>query len=250
MHKKYKVLIVLGVIGWIGINQSCTHDSFIIENINPDPMDTIVIDTMVMDTTLIGTPCDSNLIYFNQDILPILKGSCAISGCHDANTATKGVVLDNYNNVINTADVLPFNLNESELYEVITEDNLDKVMPPTGKLDNETIGLIAQWILQGADNLECDNSSEECIQEDISYIEFVSGVFQTSCNGCHNSTSAFGGVILDNYSDVKTIVDNDRLFGAINWDQGFSQMPQGQEQLDSCTILKIKSWIDEGAKNN
>jgi hypothetical protein len=40
------------------------------------------------------------------------------------------------------------------------------------------------------------------------------------------------------------------LYGSINWESGFSMMPQGQNQLDSCTIAKVKTWIDEGAKNN
>ena len=232
--------------------QSCTHDPFLIDDIDPDPMDTInnPIDTMNIDTTDIVTPCDPDLIYFSKDILPILLGSCAISGCHDAATATEGIILDNYVNVVNTAKVKPFDLSDSELYEVITEDDPDKLMPPTGKLDNAKISLIAQWILEGAKNLECDEEIEGCDTENISYSGFVKGIFNTSCIGCHSTSAASGGVILDTYAGVKTVVNNNRLYGAINWDVGFEKMPQGQDKIDDCKISKIKSWIDDGAQNN
>ncbi|MFT4536235.1 MAG: hypothetical protein ACJA1A_003566 [Saprospiraceae bacterium] len=235
--------------------QSCTHDPFLIVDIDPEPMDTMVIDTMVIDTmdidtTNMGTPCDPDIIYFTTDILPILLGSCAISGCHDAATATEDVILDNYDNVINTAKVKPFDLSDSELYEVITEDDPDKIMPPTGKLDNAKISLIAQWILEGAKNLECDEETGGCVTENISYTGFVKGILNTSCIGCHSTAAASGGVILDTYAGVKTVVNNNRLYGAINWDIGFQKMPQGQDKLDDCKISKIKSWIDDGAQNN
>ncbi len=215
-----------------------------------NPIDTMVIDTMGVDTTDIGNPCDSNVIYFQYDILPILQGSCAFSGCHDAASASDGVILDNYDNVINTADVKPYDLSDSELYKVITENNPDDVMPPEGKMDNEKISLIAQWILQGALDLECDQAAVDCDTDNVSFSGFVSEVFNTSCNGCHSTSNAFGGVILDTYIGVKTVVDNNRLYGAINWEQDFERMPQGQDQLDSCTIAKVKIWIDEGAQNN
>ena len=251
------ILIVLAIIAWICIHQSCTHDSLIMDDMEPDPMDTMsnpmdtmVVDTMDMDTTGNEMPCDPDVVYFQNDILPILQGSCAFSGCHDADSASDGVILDNYENVLNTADVEPFDLSDSKLYEVITENDPDDVMPPTGKMDNAKISLIAQWILQGALDLECDQETSDCETENVSYSGFVAGIFDTSCNGCHSTTAAFGGVILGQYEMVKIEVDNGKLFGAINWDEGFERMPQGQDQLDSCTIVKIKSWIDEGAQNN
>lgn len=251
------ILIIFGIIAWICMHQSCTHDSLIMDDMEPDPMDTMtypmdtmVVDTMDIDTTGNGMPCNPDIVYFQNDILPILQGSCAFSGCHDADSASDGVILDNYENVLNTADVEPFDLSDSKLYEVITENDPDDVMPPTGKMDNAKISLIAQWILQGALDNECDEDTSDCDTDNISYSGFVSGVFSTSCNGCHSTTAAFGGVILDTYSGVNTVINNNRLYGAINWDQGFERMPQGQNQLDDCTIAKIKSWIDDGAENN
>lgn len=251
---KNHISIIAVTILWIGLHQSCTHDPFFMD-IDPDPMDTMTVDTMVIDTMNMdtmnnGIPCDPDVIYFQKDILPIFVSNCALSGCHDAVTATEDIVLDNFENIINTGEVEPFNLNDTEIYEVITEDDPDKVMPPTGKLDNAQINLIATWILQGAKDLECDEEEEPCDTENVSFSGFVVGVFQTYCNGCHATNVANGGVITDTYNGVKEAVDAGRLFEAINWNEGFNNMPQGQDQLDQCTLDKIKSWIDGGAENN
>lgn len=250
-YSNYSLLsCILFAFVWVLIQQSCTHDPIILDP-DPDPMDTTTtpIDTMMIDTMDMGMPCDPDKVYFERDIQPILRGSCAFAGCHDANTASDGVILEGYDNVIKTADIVPFNLGDSELYEVITENDPDKVMPPTGKLENEKINLIAKWILQGATNETCDDSTE-CNTTAVSYQNFVKGVMSTSCNGCHGPGTGFGGVRTDSYSGLKSVVDRGRLYGAISWQQGFSRMPQGQPQLDKCTIDKIKSWIDAGAQNN
>lgn len=253
MKKYFKnLIIVLGIIAFTGLNQSCTHDPFLLDEMEPDPMDTMTnpMDTMVVDTTIMENPCDSTVIYFKKDILPILQGSCALSGCHDASSAAKGVILDNYENVTNTIDVSPFNLGGSQLYEILTTSNTSQIMPPGGKLENTQISLIAQWILQGALDLECDYEPVGCDTVDISYSGTISKILSNSCYACHSTSIAFGDVILDTYDGVKKEAESDRLLGVLNWDQGFQRMPQGKNQLDSCTIAKVKSWIDEGAQNN
>jgi mono/diheme cytochrome c family protein len=231
------------------IHQSCTHDPIMIDDMIGNPIDTTEVDTMIVDTTGMGIPCDPEVVYFQRDILPFLQGSCAFAGCHNAATAQDGVILDSYENVFNTADVKPFDLEGSDLYEAITEDDPEDIMPPGGKLENEQINLIATWILQGAEDLICDEELE-CEIDDVTYSGVISDIFDTSCNGCHSTSAASGGIILDTYDGVKATVDAARLYGSINWESGFSMMPQGQNQLDSCTIAKVKTWIDEGAKNN
>lgn len=208
------------------------------------------IDTMDIDTTDMENPCDSNIVYFKNDILPIFVSNCALSGCHDAATATNGIILDSYENIINSDKIDPFDLDDSEIYERITEDDSDKFMPPTGKLDNNQINLISTWILQGALDSECDENIEACDTENVSYSGFVVNLLQTHCNGCHGTGIANGGVTTDNYDGVKIIAENGRFYGATNWEQGFENMPQGLDQLERCELDKIKSWIDAGAENN
>ena len=251
------IFFICGLIVWLCLLQSCRHDSFIMEELPLEPMDTMstqidtmLVDTMDMNTTGNNNPCDPDIIYFQYDILPILQASCAISGCHDAATASDQIILDNFENVISTAEVVPFDLSDSKLYKVITENDSDEIMPPDGKMENEKISLIAQWILQGALDLDCDYVPAVCDTMNVTYSSFVAGLFDTSCNACHSSSAAFGGVILDNYDAVKLVVESNKLLGSMNWDEGFEPMPQGQEQLDSCAIANVKSWIDEGAPNN
>ncbi len=94
---------------------SCKHSPFMIED-DVVPIDTTgnPIDTMNIDTVS-GIPCDPDIVYFDLDILPILKSNCAFSGCHDAASAEKDVILESYESVMQTADVRPYDLDGSDL---------------------------------------------------------------------------------------------------------------------------------------
>lgn len=70
------------------------------------------------------------------------------------------------------------------------------------------------------------------------------------CIGCHSSAAAGGGILLEQYSQVKTVVDNGRLQGSINHAPGFKAMPQGGIKMSSCDISRIEAWIKAGAPNN
>lgn len=234
----------------IGFSVSCKHDpTFDPENMMPG--DTTTMDTTTMDTTVVTNPCDPDVVYFNAQILPILQSNCAFSGCHDPATASDGVILETYEDVIATADVEPFDLSGSDLYEVITETDPDKRMPqpPNSPLTSDQIQLIAKWILQGAENLECEETGG-CDTDNISFSADVRPVIQTYCQGCHGGSAPSGGINLTTHSGVAAVANNGRLYGAINRDNGFSPMPQGAAKLPACTIAKIKSWIDAGAPNN
>ena len=77
-------------------------------------------------------------------------------------------------------------------------------------------------------------------------------VMNVSCNtsGCHNTTSASSGVILDTYAGVKAQIANGRLMGSINQTGSFSAMPKGAAKLNSCFLIKIHQWINSGSPNN
>jgi hypothetical protein len=94
--------------------------------------------------------------------------------------------------------------------------------------------------------LPCDTSVVAKFSTD------VLPVMNVSCNtsGCHNTTAASAGVILDTYAGVKAQVANGRLMGSINQTGGFSAMPKGAAKLNSCTITKLQQWINSGTPNN
>lgn len=253
--------LVFGMVIWFSI-PSCQHEPLFddpIVGMNPidttsNPVDTMSnpVDTNIVDTTNMGVPCDPDVIYFDQEVLPILISNCAFSGCHDAASAEDGVILESYETVMQTADVEAFNLNDSEIYEVLVDNDLEERMPPvpTPALSQTQINTIVSWILQGALDLECDPDVGGCDTEDISFSNFVTPILLNHCQGCHSGNTPSGGIDLTTHANVKIYADNGRLFGAIDHQTGFSAMPQGGAKLDDCTIEKIKSWIDAGALDN
>ena len=243
----YIPLLLLG-LGILLQYTSCKHDPIVIDTI-VDPTDTI--DAPV-DTIVMGTPCDPEIVYFSLDIQPILSSNCAISGCHDATSHRKDVILTDYNQVFQTADVRPFDLSGSDLYEVITDTDVEDRMPPSpaAALNNEQINLIAKWILQGAENLNCDPNAGICDTLNISYSQIIVPILQNACVGCHGGAMPVASIDLSTYSNVEAMAVNGRLLGAISHDPAYAAMPKNGNQLPNCTIAKIRAWINEGAQNN
>lgn len=245
------VIYIVVVVVAISVPSACTHETILGDSPQIDTMmtDTTPVDTTMHDTTMVV--CDTSIIYFAQNVLPILKRSCAISGCHDAQSARDGVVLDNYDDAIRTTGTVPFDLSESDLYEVITESDLDDRMPPAPRqaLPQEEIAMIAQWILQGATNDSCQVITT-CDIEQVSYMEDIEPVLITECRGCHSGSSPSAGIVLENYDDARAMAESGALFAVVSWQSGVTPMPFNRDQLEQCFIDKLQVWIDEGAQNN
>lgn len=205
------------------------------------------------DTTVITDQCDPDTVYFENDILPLLNSSCGITGCHDPATAEEGVVLTNYNSIMNTGDVRPGRPGNSEIYEKMTDNDPSDKMPPPGSgitLSQDQINMVYTWINQGAQNNSCDPNAGGCETQNMSYQNDINPIINNNCVGCHNSTLAQGNIRLDNYNGVAAAVNSGRLEGAITWAAGYTPMPYNQSKLDQCSIDKIKSWVNDGAPNN
>jgi len=188
-------------------------------------------------------------VCFENDILPIFQSSCAKSGCHDAATASEEYVLDSYANIISRG-LIPGNAAGSEIYEVLVEDNPDKIMPqqPNAPLTTAQINLIAQWINEGAKNTTgcaavCDSSS-------FAYSGNVKPILQTHCLGCHGGLAEAGGYIpLDTYDGLMEMVNGGFLLPAIEQTGAFP-MPKNGAKISDCKIAIIRKWIEAGAPNN
>ena len=89
-----------------------------------------------------------------------------------------------------------------------------------------------------------------CDTSGVTYSQTIAPIMNSSCNGCHSSSSPSGGIILDTYNAVKQNVDNGKLMGSVRWESGYSAMPQGGNKLDDCTIRKMETWVNAGAPNN
>lgn len=251
--------IIFMVAGFMIFMPACVHDPTL--PIDPGPIDTTgnpidttgnPIDTSNnVDTT--GVPCDPNVVYFEVQILPILRSNCAKSGCHDAITHQEGIILDSYENVMNADVVRPGRPDNSDLFERITDDDLDDRMPPlpNDQLTNEQINLIRKWIQSGAEDITCNPNYGSCNSTNMSFNGDIVPILNTNCVGCHSGIAPSGGVTLNTYEGVRTVALSGKLSGVISWTPGFPQMPKGAAQkLPDCTIQKINSWINDGAQNN
>lgn len=193
-----------------------------------------------------STTCDPTKIYFQQQVLPILVSNCAQTGCHDNASHKEGVILTSYNSTMSSGGVRPGYPNNSKLYRIINSGE----MPPSGypKLTADQKTLIYNWILQGAENLVCQNACGDTVN--ITYSVSVKSIITNKCQGCHSGTAPQGGIDLSTYNAVKAQVANGKLWGSVNWDPGFSAMPKYGTKLSTCELTQIRKWINLGAPNN
>lgn len=232
-YRKRQLVVALALVTLI---TGCVHESLVPESPEGNP------SNPVNDT------CDPQVAYYNE-VQDILLTNCAMSGCHDQQTAEDGVILNSYNNVMNSDVVRPNNPGNSDLYEVLIEDDPDDRMPrDRAPLSQDQIALIAQWIAQGAKNVTCN--SVDCATENISYDAHIRPLIGQKCGSCHSGNSPSGGVNLSSYAGVKAVADEGRLYGAVSHAQGFTPMPYGGQKLADCQVEMIRIWVENGALNN
>ena len=193
----------------------------------------------------------NNGICFESQILPILNSNCAVPGCHNAQSAEEGIVLESYASLMGSDIVEPNNPVGSKLIKFITENDPDKIMPPPPRpaLSTSQIALISQWIAEGA--LNTTNCGVVCNENIFTYSGAVVPIMNTYCKGCHSAPYGSGGINLDTYLSVKAVAEtNNKLLGSIKHLNGYSAMPKNQNKLSDCQILQIQKWYDNGMLNN
>ena len=191
------------------------------------------------------TPC------FQSMILPIIVSNCTMSGCHSG-SGGEARDLTTYNGILSY--VQAGNAYSSRLYRAISSSGGEDGMPPYPRtpLAANQIALIARWINDGAQNTSCNQGTNGCDTTNVQYSSFVSGVIQTYCLGCHSGPSvpSSGNIDLSAYSGVDAVAKDGRLVSAINGSGLYPAMPLGGSLLDSCTVAKIRAWVNAGAPNN
>lgn len=217
--------------------------------------DIMLITKWVNDTSFIIDPnpqpsCDPDTVFFQNEILPLLVSSCGVIGCHDPGTAEDDVVLTDYASIMSTGKIRPGNPNDSELYEVITDADPEKRMPPIPKepLNSIQIARIEKWIRQGALNNVCYD--DNCDTIDVTFSGHIWPVIQNSCYGCHSGANASAGLYLTNFNEISAAATSGNLMASIRHDAGFSAMPKNGNKLSDCTITQFTKWIENGTPNN
>lgn len=200
--------------------------------------------------TINPNPCDPGTVYFQNDVLPFLIANCAQPDCHDQATQEDGVGLFSYNSVMNSNIVNPGNAGDSELIEVLTDNDPNNVMPPPSSgitITSDQIQMIATWINQGAQNNSC---IPDCDPNQFTFSATVSPLVQNYCQGCHSGPTPDGGLSLTNYSQISASAASGGLMAGLTGTQGVPLMPYNTNGLSACQIEQVQNWIDAGMPNN
>jgi hypothetical protein len=198
-----------------------------------------------------GAVCDPSVVYFQNQVLPILISNCTESGCHNPQDHEEGIVLSSYESVMSTVKhIRTTDWSENKLIESLLESDIEDRMPLNKPpLNSSQINLIKRWIEQGALNNACNESAGVCDSiGGATYTLFISPLIQAKCKGCHSGSNPQGGIKLSTYAEIKTQALSGRLYDSVtrpsNW------MPKGGAMLDDCSMVKLKNWIDAGAQEN
>jgi uncharacterized membrane protein len=234
--QRISITIVLLLI--ISLMSNCEHDPII-----DDVPESAKGPSIPQDNTI---ACDTNVVYFQNDIFPIIKSNCAFSGCHGDGSTQGGVDLSTFNGISN--EVVANNAVNSDIYEVITETDLTKRMPkpPRLPLSQEEINLIRDWINQGA----IDNRCDDCDTSKYTFSITIKPIIEKNCEGCHSGPNPSGAISLTSYQEINTRAISGQLYGSVSHQPAYSNMPKNQAQLAQCKIDQIKKWVDAGAPNN
>jgi mono/diheme cytochrome c family protein len=241
MDRLKKISLVCSVLLLLLIGNQCKHEPFPAPplNTNNTPIDTV---ENPIDSNS-AKPCHPDTIYYSRDVQPILNANCAYSGCHGQGSSQDGVNLSDYNSVLTTADVRAGDLDGSDLFEVISETDPDKVMPPppNTRLTASEIATIRKWILQGAQNLRCN----DCDTLNLTYNGKIKMIFTQNCVSCHGSNNPNAGLSLTTYNQVKDALLNTSLLARVKGNSALPVMPPNGP-MNSCNVRSIEKWFNEG----
>ena len=104
-----------------------------------------------------------------------------------------------------------------------------------------------------------DVDNREMPDSNVSYSKDIAPIFELKCVSCHGNGRLDAGLDLTDWSRfvdgrivVPTAADNSVLVWTIEWRAGFPPMPPPNFSvpLTAEQIRGVKTWIDEGAKNN
>lgn len=235
MHVKKNNFIFFSILSIVCFQLACEHDE---------------IDNPALSENSNSDLCDSSQVYFQNDILPVFTSNCAFSGCHDAGTATNGLILTSYENIIQSGVIEAGKPDSSELFRRITETDPAERMPlGAAPLPPQLIEDIRQWILEGAENSSCEEKTN-CENINSSYSKAILPIIQRKCLGCHSANRPGGGINFSSFEGVQEAAQNLSILNAVLHAPSFKAMPLGGEPLPPCEIEAIRIWTNQGAPNN
>ncbi|MCB1098877.1 MAG: DUF1549 domain-containing protein, partial [Verrucomicrobiae bacterium] len=117
----------------------------------------IVCTTQSRAEPAVGLPTDSQIEFFESRVRPVLSEHCY--SCHSEKAAHAGKLkgglrVDHLSGLLKGGDsgpsIVPGDPGESLLVEAIGYSNDDTAMPPKGKLPDDAISTLTEWVSMGA----------------------------------------------------------------------------------------------------
>lgn len=194
-----------------------------------------------------------NAVCFDTQILPLLKTSCGIAGCHDGSEEHFRVT--GYNSVMEL--VSPGDPRQSELYTIITDINSHDMMPPHNPLTKTQRNLIQVWIAQGAKETICSQDTGGNVIDQVCFVQDILPMMLSSCavTGCHDQTTAEEDYVFMSYAGVMEGISpfnpgNSEIYESVT-DNGEDIMPPPpRAPLSADQIADLVEWIENGATNS
>jgi hypothetical protein len=90
-----------------------------------------------------------------------------------------------------------------------------------------------------------------CDTANVKYSVEIVTILSANCYRCHAApANAGGGIVLNNYSNLKPWATSNTLYHVVNQTPGYDPMPKGASKIPACDIAKIRTWIRNGSLNN
>lgn len=196
---------------------------------------------------------------FEKKIRPILVQRC--HGCHGEKIQMAGLRLDSLSAMLKGTEnghvvLVPSAPEQSAIIRAVQYGGEIK-MPPTGKLPQEDIDALTDWVKTGAPWPE----KVAVKSEDSGGLEFfekkVRPIFVQRCQGCHGEKVRMAGLRLDSFSGMLKGTDNGHvvlvpgapeqsaMIRAVRYGGEIKMPPTGklpQEDIDALT-----DWVKMGA---
>ena len=162
--------------------------------------------------------CDTNVIYFSQDSLPILV----------SNGTNNLYVTGGYNDVGSHQDSMP--------------------PSPSSPLSPVMIIKIQKWMMQGAMDTTSVNSG--CDNINVSFAVKTWPLINNKYKGCHIGYTPGGGILFIDYSSVAATATNRKLMGSLTDAATYNSISKNDVRLSNCKLEIIQNRIAKGIQNN
>lgn len=103
-----------------------------------------------------------------------------------------------------------------------------------------------------ADKLYPAGSNASCDTANTKYSVHVAPIIKTNCvdAGCHKTINPSGGLNFETHAGLTASIAGDKLKNALNYTAGGTKNMPPAGKLSNCDIVRIETWIANGAKND